>query len=275
MAARSSRLWDAARKLRVRGKHRLLSRLLPARGRRLAKVFGCEIELDLANHIDRSIYIGGYELLNTHRFERLLKPGDTVIDVGANIGYFTLLSAARVGRGGRVFAIEPHPLNFALLEATLRRNALGQVQALRIGLGDQVGEGEVSMPDQEKYPNRTATMLPGSGDPPFKVPLSTLDALIEQWAIERVDLLKIDVDGYESKIVAGALKALESGRVRNVIIELNDYWLARSGESRATLCARLRALGFEDSAERWRARSLLLGDTEDLHYSWVGESARR
>ncbi len=267
-------LWDAARRLRFRGKHRLLSRWLPAQGRRTARVFDYELELDLSNHVDRLIYLGCYEPANSHRFERLLEPGATVIDVGANIGYFSLLGASRVGAGGRVFAIEPHPLNFAELERTVRRNRLAQVYPLQLGLSDRSGQGEISMPDQEKYPNRTATMLPASGDRAFAVPVCTLDALMAERGIERVDLLKIDVEGYESKIVTGAREAFASGKVRNLIIELNDYWLARSGETRAGLLARLHELGFADTSERWRMSTLLLGPSDDRHFTWLGESAQ-
>src|SRR5436190_21982560 len=88
-------------------KFRLLNPLVPTRGFRRAKIFGASMELDLADIIQRQIYLGCYEPDCTRWAKRALRPGGVMIDVGANVGYFTALAAARVGLAGRVFAIEP------------------------------------------------------------------------------------------------------------------------------------------------------------------------
>ncbi len=88
---------DFLRPVSFRGKPRVTSPLIPESGIVTARVFGAEMQLDLSNYIDRMIYLGCYEPLNTYRFRSLLSPGMTVVDVGANIGYFSLLAASIVG----------------------------------------------------------------------------------------------------------------------------------------------------------------------------------
>src|SRR5882672_7947426 len=127
------------RNVRFRGKARL-AKLLPLCGRRTATVFGARMILDLADHIERHVYLGSYEPLNVHRFMRTLRPGDTVFDVGANIGFFTALAARRVGASGRVLAFEPHPLNFAALSEMVTRNGLRCVIPLAVGLDETNGK---------------------------------------------------------------------------------------------------------------------------------------
>ena len=80
---------------------------------RSARVFGLQFELDLADWIQRSIYFGTYEPLETRLVAAFLKPGMTVVDIGANIGYYTALAASKVGPEGRIYAIEPDARAFA------------------------------------------------------------------------------------------------------------------------------------------------------------------
>ena len=88
------------RPITFRGKGRLLAPLVPLTGEKSAQVFHCMLKLDLGNSIERMVYMGCYEPLNTFRVKGLLRPGMTFVDVGANIGYFTVLphlSSVKVG----------------------------------------------------------------------------------------------------------------------------------------------------------------------------------
>jgi FkbM family methyltransferase len=261
-------LVGALRPVLVRGKPRLLRKIVPSTGVRTTDVFGFRLKLDLANFIDRMIFMGCYEPANTHRFKRTLKPGQTVIDVGANIGYFTLLAARLTGPGGRVIAVEPHPTNFGLLKETLETNKLKQVTALEIGLGEREGTGRVHMADQVQFPNRTASMVSSEAWTSFPVRVRALDDCLDDWGIETVDLLKIDVDGFESRIISGSAESLGSGRIKNLIIEFNDFWLKKAGDSALALKARIEALGFEQV--NWWLSDQLLGPTHDHHFRWSG-----
>jgi FkbM family methyltransferase len=256
---------NVIRSLQFRGKVRLTTHITPRRGLVTAQVFGQQLELDLGNFLDRMIYMGCYEPLNTHRFKRVLKPGMCVVDVGANIGYFTLLAASLVGRSGRVFSIEPWPPNFTILENTAAQNSLEQVRTFPFGLGASEGLGRVAQADQRLFNNRTASMA-GDEETGVSVVVKTLDQCIAEWGLSRIDLLKIDVDGYETQILEGAKEALRGRVIRNIVIELNEYWLTRAKSSPAAVCALLRSAGFRDLSPTQRLAAFLLGPVDDRHF---------
>jgi FkbM family methyltransferase len=230
----------------------------------MASVFGANLELDLANFVDRTIFMGCYEPLNTCLFKRILHPGGTVVDVGANIGYFSLLAASLVGKTGTVIAVEAHPGNFEILSAVVRRNGLEQVVPVNIGLSDENGSGQVIMADQNEFANRTASMVPQPGLSGPTVPVRRFDDCISDWNIDVVDLMKLDVDGFETRVVKGASKSLNSGRVKNVIVEFDDHWLRESGSSTEELKALLHAAGF--SIVRHPIISFFFGPVDDCHF---------
>src|SRR5712692_10236374 len=131
------------RPFRFRGKYRLLNFLTPDEGIRNAQVFGLRFELDLGDWIQRLIYLGTFELFETRLVAGFLAPGMTVIDVGANVGYYTALAASRVGSNGRISA-----------------NHL-PVFAFNIGLGEKSGEENLyQSPDSR---NNTPTMIAHGG----------------------------------------------------------------------------------------------------------------
>src|SRR5947208_14093774 len=86
------------------------------------------------------VYLGAYERWETRTIRRLLRPGMCFVDVGANVGYFSLLASRRVGRGGRVLAIEPSAYAADRLAKTIRDNAITNIQLARIGVGAAAGE---------------------------------------------------------------------------------------------------------------------------------------
>ena len=257
-------LFDCLRPFQFRGKRRLWNLITPVAGRKTAEVFGATLPLDLANYVDRTIYMGCYEPLNTSLFRRILGPGGVMVDVGANIGYFSLLAASLVGKTGKVIAIEAHPRNFEILSDTVRDNGLEQVTALNIGLSDENGSAQIIMADQNEFANRTASMVaqPGLSGP--TVSLRRLDDCIDDWKIDAIDLLKVDVDGFETKVLRGAAESLRLGRVKNIIVEMDAHWLRASGSSEGQLTALLEAAGF--SVVRHPVASFFLGPVEDRHF---------
>jgi FkbM family methyltransferase len=226
-----------------RGKVRLLEALVPKTGERCANIFGSRIKLDLSDHGQRWIYFGGYERQETKWVTRWLQPGMTVIDVGANVGYYTLLAASCVGPTGKVFAIEPSPYAYARLKETVAANALSQVVTLQAALGSAGGEGVLYMPPSG---NHSPSMVLCDQEDYWRVPLRTLDDCLEEWGLERVDLLKMDVEGFEPQVLRGARLALSTGKIRTLLCELNDWLLRRAGGSAEELFSLIDAEGFSD-----------------------------
>jgi FkbM family methyltransferase len=226
-----------------RGKARLLSAVTPDRGTRAARVFGARIELDLSDYVQRMMYLGCYEPGETRTLLRYLRPGMTVVDVGANAGYFTYLAAARVGRSGRVLAVEPLPPVYRNLAAAVRDNRLDRVTVVNTALGRVAGSLPLFVPPAA-HGNCAPTLVPVPGWEPVLVPVRPLDAVLDECAIDRVDLLKLDVEGFEAEVLAGADRALRSGQVRAVLCEFNDWGLRQNGSSPRDLWDVLAEYGF-------------------------------
>lgn len=154
----------------------------------------------------------------------LTRPGDHVLDLGANIGFHTLALAHTVGPEGRVTAVEPQRFCFQLLCANVTLNQLAQVHCLRAAAGDQIGTCAVPVNDPTSRHNAGATPVsltplsptPASG-PADIVPVITLDSL----ALPRCDLIKIDTEGFEDRVVQGGLQTIAAFHPV-LYIELHD-----------------------------------------------------
>jgi FkbM family methyltransferase len=243
------RVLDAGRPLQVRGKGRLFDRFTPRTGLREVTVGGSyTMTLDLANAIHRQIFMGCFAHSMTQWATHLLPTGGAFLDVGAHAGYFSLLASARVGASGRVFAIEPNPRTFASLERHLTRNRVANVQALMCGLAEKPGVLALHAPPSQIDYN--ATVLPRADWTRVEVPARTLDDCVRDWAIGRIDLMKIDVEGAEPGVLAGGTAALAGGVVRHAMIEINGPRLTEGGSGPRQLAETLHGLGFVPASLR-------------------------
>jgi FkbM family methyltransferase len=235
-----------AEKLRpyaFRGKLHLLDPIAPRQGRRSATVFSFRMNLDLADSIQRNIYLGTFEPTETACVRDWLRPGMTFVDVGANCGYYTALAASCVGASGRVFSIEPQPVAYTQLVEMVRANGLNQVRTFPYGLSTLDGEATLYLPPESSGENN-ATMVRHPAAREIRVHTRTLDHCISEWGIERIDVLKIDVEGYEPKVLQGATQALSKGNIRAILCEFNDVWLEAADSSSGALLSLLRSHGF-------------------------------
>ena len=148
-----------------------------------------------------------------------LHPGAVVIDIGANLGEWTLPFARAVGPGGRVIAIEPAPTNATGLEATLAANALHQAEVFRCAIGDRDGHVDFAVPIVTSAQTDTGTARIGPapcGHQALQVPLRSLDSVTAERRLDRLDLIKVDVEGYERQVIIGAAALLD--RFRPVLV---------------------------------------------------------
>ncbi len=236
----------SSRRFHFRGKARLLSRVVPRQGGVQAQIFGSAFDLDLSDFIQRQMYLGTYEALEGRLVRAHLRPGMTFVDVGANVGYYTALAAECVTSNGRVISFEPSPYAFERLSLMVSNNSLPQVQAVRAGLSDAAGQLNL-------YVNLTAgnhapTLIEHEGASRTIVQVSTLDEEARRLGVEYIDLLKIDVEGYEARVLKGASKLLADRRIRAVLCEFNEYWLRRAGCSSEQLHQSLAAYGFRETS---------------------------
>ena len=141
-----------------------------------------------------------------------LRPGDHVLDLGANIGVHSLAFAQTVGPAGRVISVEPQHYCFQLLSANVTLNQLAQVHALRAAVGEVRGACAVPRIDPTTRHNAGATTVsteaPASAQGQDIVPMITVDSL----ALPRCDLIKIDTEGFEDRVLQGARATLQTHR---------------------------------------------------------------
>ncbi len=189
---------------------------------------------------------GPAELAVLRRIVDHLEPGDVVYDVGANIGFVSLVVAAHLdGPSASVHCFEPEPRNFESLVRNIGLNGPeGRVVPHRLALGSEAGEAELFVrggPGEGRH----STVSPGRSDRSIRVPISTVSEVVDQLA-PAPNVLKIDVEGGEGRVLAGMGPWLDGGgRLREIFLEIHprgeadrmpkgepiDEWLAGRGFS--------------------------------------------
>jgi FkbM family methyltransferase len=169
--------------------------------------------------------------------KRLLNPGETLIDVGANIGTVSLEATAAVGSSGRIHAIEPHPRIFRYLKSNLKLNDINNVECYPVAIGASASEGCLT---DDRRDDMNHLLNDSSSPHTVTVPIRTLDEMFA--ALPACDLLKLDVEGREVECLSGACKLLT--RCRNVLVEVGDPNSTRFGYSSGDLKELLQNHGF-------------------------------
>jgi FkbM family methyltransferase len=233
------------RPIPLKGKGFVLDFLTPHAGMRTAAVAGqYAMTLDLSNAIHRQIFMGCFARNMTRWTKALLPPGGIFLDVGAHVGYFSLVAAKQVGPSGQVYAVEPNPAPFTALQRHLVANRISHVNVYMLGLAEVEGSTRLHVPDVTVHRDYNATFLPRAGWEPIDVPIQRLDDCLNAWNVSRIDLMKIDVEGSEPRVLAGGAARLAGGVVRHVMIEINGPRLVEADSSPALLVQKLTSLGF-------------------------------
>lgn len=183
-------------------------------------------------HVIFEVFVGGI-------YPFPVCPGDTVVDIGANIGCFSVWSGLR---GARVFSFEPFPANFAILQRNVARNRLQNVRLFQMAVSDQTRTVEMFLPANPAEVGRPS-LFPRPGSESLAATSTTLASLIADNRLEKIDILKIDCQGSEYDILFGApVDAL--ARVRSIMVEC-EVFAERPAWSVSALGEYLSGLGFE------------------------------
>lgn len=237
LACRRGALWEAARDNNL---------MVPLSVPWLA---GTTVDVTLGNDNSLCLYVcGSFEPNEFNFLDGLLKPGMVFVDVGANDGYYTLFASRRVGPGGRVVSVEPSSRERGHLERNLARNGIGNVEIVPAALGAAAGHADLHLAHGVHTGHNTLGRFAHDDVVPARVervPLETLDAVVTRLALPRVDVIKIDVEGGEANVIAGARAML--AKMRPVLMmEVSDGALQAQGSSEAALLEMLRGkLGYE------------------------------
>ena len=203
------------------------------------KVLEATFELDLHSWYQMDLFVGFdggrlYEPGTMCLMRRLLKEGDTFMDIGASIGYFTVLGGIKVGPRGLVLAFEPSPTSFERLLRNCQINNLRNVRASQCAIGGRDGHSYLYLSKEES----SSTMLGPTAEArtPVIVPVTRLEKAMQ---VESVDLVKIDVEGYEMQVLPSLKQLAFSNPNMMLICEYNSSVYERTQSSPHVLFDRL------------------------------------
>ena len=189
----------------------------------------------------RSYATGSYEPSLTKLLQRKLQPGTSFVDLGANIGYYTLLASFLVGSKGRVYAFEPDARNFEYLTGNVAMNGLENVQACRKAAldGDFRAAFRADRFGAEGWVSVSMDAQAESG-----VETTSLDQFFSSLGWPALHLVKMDIEGSEVRAMRGMKQVVAHNPGVSLVVEFNPSALARAGSSREEFIAALQSLGF-------------------------------
>jgi FkbM family methyltransferase len=244
------RPWQLARRARVEW-------TAPCQGdQTLAVAWGVSLRVDPRTTIGRSIQTTGvHDPAVTEILARLIRAGDTVVDAGAHVGYMTTLAALGAGPGGHVLAWEPLPQLFDALgrnvAAVAARWPIARITLRNAALGSAPGQGALVLPKEDASNDATGRLDWTGRSPAQSIPVR-IETIDDAVGVESIDVMKLDVEGSEGRVLAGARRALEARRIRHIVFEDHE------GPA-SEVILNLQSLDYEVFAIGWSIRGPRLG----------------
>jgi FkbM family methyltransferase len=184
--------------------------------------FGAEILVSLNDYAGKAAYfVGDLDRKVSETIKRIVRPGDRVLDIGANIGIVSLQLAKLVGKRGVVHSFEPNPSVSDLLRRSIERNELKNVFLHTCALGSEEGTLDLRFPGCNPGEGTLKMTRPTDGWSSVQVQVKTLCALAEKFDFGGVRLVKMDVEGYEPEVLRGARGWLATDPPDAIIFESN------------------------------------------------------
>lgn len=205
---------------------------------------GLWMRLNARDMIQQTILLEGiWDPALTGFIETSLKPGDVFIDVGAHVGYFTLLAARRVTEAGTVLSIEPNPAALEQLHQNVDRSRLKNVLIAHTACGDSYESVRLYLHTESNSSMASLSAANATGGIEVDVACSTLDDLCAERGVTRAHLIKIDVEGAELSVLRGMDRILREMRPI-IVLELESRLLSAFGASTEVILALLAAYDY-------------------------------
>jgi FkbM family methyltransferase len=204
--------------------------------------------LSMKHGAQREAYLRGYwyEIGLNKLMDQQLRPGHIFIDIGANIGIYTLHGAYLVGETGCVIAVEPNPLAFEVVRGHVAINRISNVTLHQLALGNERGTVVLKgCTDDTGFTTARPDFRLDSEEARREVPLETGDTLFQSIPVDAVGLCKIDVEGMEYAVVTGMLEFLATHPMFMYYVEITDDWLKQMGGSAQDIFDLFHRYGFE------------------------------
>lgn len=189
-----------------------------------AYVQGHKMFLDSKDSLRLSIY-GIYEEFETKLIKKQIKQGDIVLDIGANIGYYTLIFAKLVGKNGKVYAFEPDPTNFAILKKNVEINGYKNIILINKAVSDKTGKLKLYLCNDNKGSH---SIYPCDNRKFVEIDSIKLDDFFSNYN-GKIDFIKMDIEGAEYSAVKGMSNLLRKNEEIKIISEFAPMNLKRSG----------------------------------------------
>lgn len=187
--------------------------------------------------------LGQYEEETTRVFERSIKEGMSILDIGAHVGYYSLLSAKLSGPTGKVFSFEPDPDNYSLLIRNIKANSYNTITPINKGVASASGKRTLYLSRLDN--GRHSVYLQDSlQNGSVSITTTTMDDFFGALNWPTVDFVKIDVEGAELEVLNGMTGLLERCPKIKIIMELNPQLLKQGNTEPISLVQRLQSLGF-------------------------------
>jgi len=193
--------------------------------------------------ISGALFFGVYEKGETAFVQRSLQSGMTVLDIGANVGYYTALATRAVGPSGRVIALEPDPQSFEYLEQTIAANKVGNVNAFQCAAADHEAKMTLHISKDNRGDNRLYE--PDPKWPKITVTARPADDVLKESGIGSVDFIKIDVQGFEASVINGLQNTLAQSKKLTLLAEFWPKGLSDAGSDPKEFLERLRDHGLQ------------------------------
>lgn len=204
------------------------------------------------------ILTGWHEKKPTQIFREIIKKGMITIDIGANLGYYALQEASLVGKDGHVYAIEPIPTNYDLLQKNIKLNNYQNVTAYQLAIGNKNGKVKMSLTPQSNWCSVIDEHVSGLFSDYMKektqrltqktieVPLLSLDEFLKREKIIQPNLIRMDIEGYEIEAIQGMMNTLRNSRSPLILFfEIHNKLFEEPGNIISPLLKQILLFGFQ------------------------------
>ena len=227
-----------------------------------------KLRVDISDYVGHYLYFG-FQDIGQEALYDLVKKGDTVLDIGTNIGSTLLMLASKVQAEGKVYGFEPDGFNYENCLQNIKLNDFSNILVSQIGLGDTVGSFDLVV-DTESNRGGNRISLKETNKSVTKIEVNTLDNWIQENNISKVDVIKIDVEGFEYRALIGGENLLKEHHPI-LFIELDDENLKAVGDTASSLVELLEKLDYEvyNSIDNDRIHSS--DDFSNCHYDIIAK----
>ncbi len=238
----------------------------PKNSVRIFEYYGVMLKLDISDYLAHYLYFGFKD--SSHiKLYTLVKKDNLVFDIGTNFGTTLLQFAKIIGKNGIAYGFEPDPTNFSICQNNIKLNKFSNIRVENLGVGSK-DDTLLLVVDSEHNRGMNKISLENNGKESFFVKIICIDDWVDSKNITQIDLIKIDVEGFEMEVLKGAEKTLKT--IKPILfIELDDNNLKLQNSSAKELVEYLMFLGYEILHAETESVILNTADFKNCHYDII------